>query len=79
MKHVLMPEFGFTDFWYRYEWQARGSGHIHMMAWIPHANGAPPIGKTDECCAGVKRSPQNILTPLAFIRALLMLPEKCLP
>ena len=28
-KHFLVPLLGVEDFWYRYEWQARGSGHIH--------------------------------------------------
>lgn len=22
------------DFWYRYEWQARGSGHVHGVLWL---------------------------------------------
>ena len=29
MTTVMHPLLGVTDFWYRCEWQARGSGHIH--------------------------------------------------
>ncbi|KPM39851.1 hypothetical protein AK830_g6688 [Neonectria ditissima] len=29
LKLVLKPKFNVTDFWYRYEWQARGSTHAH--------------------------------------------------
>ena len=35
--HVLRPFLGFTDYWYRFEWQARGSGHLHCLFWIPAA------------------------------------------
>ena len=34
---VLRPFLGFTDYWYRFEWQARGSGHLHCLLWIPEA------------------------------------------
>jgi hypothetical protein len=39
-EHVLRPFFGYTDEWSRYEWQARGSGHLHCLFWIPSA---PPL------------------------------------
>lgn len=35
--HVLRPFLGFADYWYRFEWQARGSGHLHCLFWIPAA------------------------------------------
>lgn len=38
--HVLRPFLRFTDHWYRFEWQARGSGHLHCLFWIPTA---PPL------------------------------------
>jgi hypothetical protein len=38
--HVLRPFLGFTDYWHRFEWQARGSGHLHCLFWIPTA---PPL------------------------------------
>jgi ATP-dependent DNA helicase PIF1 len=25
---------GLDDYWFRYEWQARGTGHIHCIIWI---------------------------------------------
>jgi ATP-dependent DNA helicase PIF1 len=42
-EHVLRPFFGYTDEWSRYEWQARGSGHLHCLFWIPSA---PPLDVT---------------------------------
>jgi ATP-dependent DNA helicase PIF1 len=40
LKHVLYPYLGVTDHWYRYEWQHRGSGHIHCLLWVTDA---PPL------------------------------------
>jgi hypothetical protein len=34
MKHVICPLFRVKDFWYRYEWQERGSGHVHGFLWM---------------------------------------------
>ena len=34
---VLRPLLRFTDHWDRFEWQARGSGHLHCLFWIPSA------------------------------------------
>jgi hypothetical protein len=42
-EHVLRPFFGYVDEWCRYEWQARGSGHLHCLFWIPSA---PPLDVT---------------------------------
>lgn len=42
-QHVLKPTFKYGDFWTRYEWQARGSGHIHGLFWIPDA---PPLDQS---------------------------------
>ncbi|KAG6093161.1 hypothetical protein E4U30_004579 [Claviceps sp. LM220 group G6] len=36
----LIPKFGFSNYWYRLEWQARGSPHIHGLFWM---KGAPTI------------------------------------
>ena len=38
-KHVLSKVFGVRDHWYRFEWQERGSGHIHGFLWL---EGPPP-------------------------------------
>lgn len=29
-----IPEFDYVDYWYRYEWQHRGSGHVHGFLWL---------------------------------------------
>ncbi len=37
LRLVVKPYFGYTDHWLRYEWQARGSGHVHALFWVPTA------------------------------------------
>ena len=40
-KHFLSPLLGICHFWYHYEWQERGSCHIHGFFWLhngPRAN-----------------------------------------
>lgn len=32
--NVFKPKFGVTDAWFRYEFQGRGSTHVHGFAWI---------------------------------------------
>lgn len=44
MKHVIGPLFKVKDFWYRYEWQERGSGHVHGFLWV---DGAPNVDDID--------------------------------
>lgn len=34
LDYVVKPKFGVTDFWFRYEWQARGSTHAYGPFWI---------------------------------------------
>ena len=34
IKHVLVPLFGVIDYWYRFEWQNRGSPHVHGVLWL---------------------------------------------
>lgn len=42
---VTKPKFNAKDWWYRYEWQGRGSAHVHDFLWI---DGLPPWDlKTD--------------------------------
>jgi len=36
-KYVLMDLFDCDDFWFRFEWQLRGSGHIHGFLWSSSA------------------------------------------
>ena len=33
---VLKPFLGYEDFWYRIEFQMRGTGHCHGVYWVPH-------------------------------------------
>ena len=37
LKIVLKPHLRYDDYWYRFEWQHRGSGHIHGLLWIKDA------------------------------------------
>ncbi|RXK41116.1 hypothetical protein M231_01519 [Tremella mesenterica] len=38
---VLQPLLGVKDWWYRFEWQHRGSSHVHGLIWLSKA---PDIG-----------------------------------
>jgi ATP-dependent DNA helicase PIF1 len=46
LKHVLRPYLGITDHWIRYEWQHRGSGHLHCLFWTESSPPLDPL--TDE-------------------------------
>src|ERR1700761_5174213 len=37
MKHYFGAVFPIKHFWYRYEWQERGSGHVHGFVWLKDA------------------------------------------
>ena len=34
VEHVLKKVFNVKDYWYRFEWQSRGSPHIHGVLWL---------------------------------------------
>ena len=36
---------GATDYWLRFEWQHRGSPHVHGLAWLPDT---PDVEKLDD-------------------------------
>jgi len=40
-KHVLTKIFPVTHYWYRFEWQQRGSGHIHGFLWLDDSAPVP--------------------------------------
>ena len=40
LKHVVRPQLGIADHWIRYEWQHRGSGHVHCLFWT---ESGPPL------------------------------------
>jgi len=42
---VLRPFFRLVDYWHRWEWQARGSGHTHDLGW---PEGAPDLSSMPE-------------------------------
>jgi ATP-dependent DNA helicase PIF1 len=42
LKHVVCPYLGVTDHWFRYEWQHRGSGHVHCLFWTESAPALDP-------------------------------------
>jgi ATP-dependent DNA helicase PIF1 len=46
LKHVVRPSLGVTDHWTRYEWQHRGSGHVHCLFWTESSPPLDPL--TDE-------------------------------
>ncbi len=37
IKHFYVDILGATDYWVRYEWQHRGSPHVHSLAWLPNS------------------------------------------
>lgn len=43
-KHVLSKIFNIDNFWYHFEWQHRGSSHVHGLIWI---RDAPSIAGLD--------------------------------
>ena len=46
LKYVMTSLLGVDDYWFRYEWQARGTGHIHCIIWM---RDSPTMGaKTPE-------------------------------
>ena len=48
LKEVVGNLFTVTDSWYRYEWQSRGSGHVHGFLWIAEAPNIREIDRMTE-------------------------------
>ena len=46
-KHVLDKKWEVSDYWSRFEWQGRGSGHTHSLIWIRNAPDVEVDGMTD--------------------------------
>jgi ATP-dependent DNA helicase PIF1 len=46
LTYVIRPYLGVTDHWIRYEWQHRGSGHLHCLFWTESSPPLDPL--TDE-------------------------------
>ena len=36
MKYYYVDILGACDYWLRFEWQHRGSPHVHGLAWLPN-------------------------------------------
>lgn len=52
---------GATDYWFHFEWQHRGSPHMHGLAWL---NNAPNVFDfIDECSTSRKKSFLRLLIP----------------
>uniref|UniRef100_A0A4E9ER58 ATP-dependent DNA helicase n=1 Tax=Gibberella zeae TaxID=5518 RepID=A0A4E9ER58_GIBZA len=43
LKEVIIPKFGVVEYWYRYEWQARGSTHCPGLFWLEDAPRNPNL------------------------------------
>ena len=39
---------GATDYWFRFQWQHRGSPHVHGLAWLPNAPDAEKLLSCDD-------------------------------
>jgi ATP-dependent DNA helicase PIF1 len=44
---VLKPLFNITDHWYRFEWQSRGSSHVHALLWCDGVPTADALADMD--------------------------------
>ena len=45
---------GATDYWMRFEWQHRGSPHVHGLAWYPDAPDAEQVLASGDSCDAAK-------------------------
>ena len=44
IKAFYVGVLGATDYWLRFEWQHRGSPHVHGLAWLPHTPDVENLG-----------------------------------
>lgn len=42
-EEFIRHKFNIIDYWFRYEWQSRGSTHAHGLYWV---NGSPVVDPT---------------------------------
>ncbi|KAI3935332.1 hypothetical protein MKW98_027152 [Papaver atlanticum] len=47
-KEYLKKQFSVIDHWYRFEWQNRGSGHVHGFLWLKDGPEVSHIGTDDQ-------------------------------
>ncbi|KAI3934810.1 hypothetical protein MKW98_026218 [Papaver atlanticum] len=48
LKLFLKKEFKVVDHWYRFEWQSRGSGHVHGFLWLEDRSDPSRIATDEE-------------------------------
>lgn len=48
IKDFMMKQFKIIDYWFRFEWQHRGSPHIHGLLWLQDAPDVDDIDSLDE-------------------------------
>ena len=48
-----------TDYWLRFEWQHRGSPHVHGVAWLPNAPDIEQLQKDTENTEAIKQETIN--------------------
>lgn len=46
-KLVILPMYKVTDWWFRYEWQHRGSSHVHGFIWMEDAPSVEDLNPED--------------------------------
>lgn len=46
-EEVIKPKFKIKDFWWRYEWQHRGSSHVHGFLWLEDAPSVDGLDRTN--------------------------------
>jgi hypothetical protein len=68
---VVKPLFGVTDYWFRYEWQSRGSSHVHALLWVDAAPEVQELRRGDAAThaafAEYWASRMTAFNPSAFI------------
>lgn len=49
-----------TDYWMRFEWQHRGSPHVHGVAWLPNA---PDVEQLLKATGNIESVKEDIIQP----------------
>jgi ATP-dependent DNA helicase PIF1 len=58
-----IPGLKFVDYWCRYEWQFRGSGHLHGILWL---EGAPNVSGRDLTDEGQKQELLDFFSQIVY-------------
>ena len=59
---------GVTDYWMRFEWQHRGSPHVHGLAWLPDAPNVEHLLSSPDNISDAAKEPSmlTVLSPPAI-------------